>query len=135
MKLRGLRDKHVLRVLASGFLPREVWARPKQPYRAPDAPSFVGGESGDLAYVGRVLSPEAVLAAGIFDAGGITRLKAKCEAQADRGQFSNSDNMAFIGALSTQLLWERLIDNPQQPEPLPLDAMKTVMISRGERGG
>jgi asparagine synthase (glutamine-hydrolysing) len=133
-KLRVLDEKHLLKRCSRGLVPDPILTRPKQPYRAPDAPSFVGGESGDLAYVGRVMSPEAVLAAGIFDAGGITRLKAKCEAQAERGQFSNSDNMAFIGVLSTQLLWERLIENPQQHEPLPLEAIKTVMISRGERG-
>jgi asparagine synthase (glutamine-hydrolysing) len=133
-KLRVLDEKHLLKKCSRGLVPEPILTRSKQPYRAPDAPSFVGEESSDLGYVRRALSPEAVRRAGIFDVAGITKLSAKCEAQASRGQLSNSDNMAFIGALSTQLLWEQLIDLGPQPAPLSLDAMKTVIISRSENG-
>jgi asparagine synthase (glutamine-hydrolysing) len=133
-KLRVLDEKHLLKRCSRGLVPEPILTRPKQPYRAPDAPSFVGEESSELGYVRRVLSSEAVHEAGIFDVDGIARLTAKCQAQAGRGQFSNSDNMAFIGALSTQLLWEQLIKRPQEPTPLPIDAMKTVIIPRGGNG-
>ena len=41
-KLRGLDEKHVLKRAAAGLVPDEIIRRPKQPYRAPDALSFVG---------------------------------------------------------------------------------------------
>ena len=41
-KLRGLDEKHVLKRAAAGLVPEEIIRRPKQPYRAPDALSFVG---------------------------------------------------------------------------------------------
>jgi asparagine synthase (glutamine-hydrolysing) len=133
-KLRVLDEKHLLKRCARGLVPEPILTRPKQPYRAPDAPSFVGEAASDLAYVRRLLSPQALREAGIFDVDGIARLSAKCQAQAGRGQLSNSDNMAFIGALSTQLLWEQLIEEGPEPARLPLEAMKTVIISRSESG-
>src|SRR6185436_13062867 len=43
-KLHVLDEKHVLKQLAGDLVPREILERPKQPYRAPDAPSFFGPE-------------------------------------------------------------------------------------------
>ena len=63
------------------------------------------------------------------DDGGVSRLLAKCEAQAGRGQFSNVDNMAFIGILSTQLLWDQLVRSGPRPAELPLKEVKTVVLS------
>src|SRR5204862_5570091 len=40
-KLRVLDEKHVLKRVARSLVPREIIARKKQPYRAPDALSFV----------------------------------------------------------------------------------------------
>src|SRR5205823_8913124 len=40
-KLRVLDEKHVLKRAARDLIPPEILARPKQPYRAPDALSFV----------------------------------------------------------------------------------------------
>jgi asparagine synthase (glutamine-hydrolysing) len=133
-KLRVLDEKHLLKQCSRGLVPDPILTRSKQPYRAPDAPSFVSAAARGLEYIRQALSPQTLREAGVFDADRIAKLMAKCESMADRGQFSNADNMAFIGALSTQLLWERLIKQGPQPAPLALDDVKTAIIARGGSG-
>jgi asparagine synthase (glutamine-hydrolysing) len=105
-KLRGLDEKHVLKRAAEGLVPESVLRRPKQPYRAPDALSFAGDEAPGWAF--DVLGEHAVREAGVFDPGAVARLWRKVGAA--RGeQFSNADNMAVVGVLSTGLLHEALV--------------------------
>jgi asparagine synthase (glutamine-hydrolysing) len=106
-KLRGLDEKHVLKRAASGIVPEEILRRPKQPYRAPDALSFVGEDRPD--WIDEVVSPRNVAADGVFDPAAVDRLWRKCRANAGRAQFSNADNMALVGVLSTGLLVEQLV--------------------------
>ena len=101
MKLKGLREKHILRAALGRHLPRAVVERPKQPYRAPDSESFAAGASPG---VDEALSPGALSRAGYFDPTAVQRLVAKCRSGAPIGA---ADNMAFVGVLSTQLLHEQ----------------------------
>ncbi len=106
-KLRGLDEKHVLKRAAAGIVPEAVLRRPKQPYRAPDAQSFTG--AGAPEWVGELLGGRAVADAGVFDPAGVARLWRKCQAAGDGAQFSNADNMAVVGVLSTGLLHDALV--------------------------
>jgi asparagine synthase (glutamine-hydrolysing) len=107
LKLRGLDDKHLLRLVAGGVVPPEIVRRPKQPLRAPDALSFTAPDRP--AWVDEVVARESVGAAGVFDPVAVERLWRKCLA-ADAGRPpSNADNMALVGVLSTQLLHRRLV--------------------------
>jgi len=111
-KVRDLAEKHVLKLVAGARLPREILERPKQPYRAPDALSFTSPHRD--AWVDEVISREAVEEGGVFDPELVERLWKKCTARWENGQFSNSDNMAIVGVLSTQLLHRTLVvDGPQ----------------------
>ncbi len=104
-KLRVLDEKHILKRVAQECVPADIINRPKQPYRAPDAISFVGDAAP--SYVGDVLSERAVIAAGLFDPRKVQGLYAKLRKRAAAGGqvvFSNADNMAFVGVLSAQLL-------------------------------
>ena len=105
-KLRGLDEKHVLKRAAAGVVPEAILGRPKQPYRAPDALSFVADPP---AWVEEVVSPRTVAAAGVFDPVAVERLWRKCRASAGDVQFSNADNMALVGVLSMGLLVEQLV--------------------------
>jgi asparagine synthase (glutamine-hydrolysing) len=107
-KLRVLDEKHVVKRAAAGLIPDSVSRRKKQPYRAPDALSFVGPEAP--AWVADHLSPEATRAAGVFEPATVQALWQKCKARGDESQFSNADNMAVVGVLSTHLLHRQLID-------------------------
>lgn len=106
-KLKGLDEKHVLKKAAQGLVPEEILQRKKQPYRAPDALSFVASDAPD--YIQEALSEPALRAANIFDARAASQLFQKCRARPHAGQFSNADNMALVGVLSTQLLHQQFI--------------------------
>ena len=101
LKILGLREKHILRQAMRDLLPPEIGNRPKQPYRAPDSPSFTGPSAP--AYVDEMLSPQALEQTGYFNPRAVAKLRAKCEAGK---QVGFRDNMAFVGILSTQL-WNR----------------------------
>jgi asparagine synthase (glutamine-hydrolysing) len=105
-KLCGLDEKHVLKRVAAAFVPAEILARPKQPYRAPDALAFAGSR---CEWIDEVAGPAAVSAAGVFAPAAAERLIAKCRAKGRDGQFSNVDNMSVVGLLSTQLVFDQFI--------------------------
>ncbi len=111
-KLRALDEKHVLKNVAAGLLPTEIIARKKQPYRAPDALSFVGPAAPD--YVEQAFSESALCASGVFSPAAVNQLYRKCKARYADGQFSNTDNMAVIAVLSTQLVHQQFI--AQRPQ-------------------
>jgi asparagine synthase (glutamine-hydrolysing) len=106
VKLRVLDEKHVLKRAARDLVPEAILKRSKQPYRAPDAQSFVQESEPD--YVDEALSASAVAEAGVFDPVGVGRLAEKCRRTRDKTP-SNADNMALVGILSTQLLHKLLI--------------------------
>ncbi len=105
LKLKGLREKHVLRRALGRYLPGEIAERPKQPYRAPDSESFLHAGAPD--YVRALLSPEAIARAGYFEPRAVGHLVAKCTRP--HGAVSAGDNMAFMALLSTQLLHSHFI--------------------------
>jgi asparagine synthase (glutamine-hydrolysing) len=104
LKLRGLREKHILRESMRDLLPPSIGSRPKQPYRAPDSLPFTAPPAPD--YVGDLLSAPSVAGAGYFDPRAVAKLTAKCRRQTSVG---SRDNMAFVGILSTQLLDRELV--------------------------
>lgn len=120
-KLRGLEEKHVLKRASVGLVPDEILSRKKQPYRAPDALSFVGAGAPD--WVEAMMSDAAIAKAGIFDEGAVRALWRKCRARADQGQFSNADNMAVVGVLSTHLLYERMVRDAPVARSVPLSTL------------
>jgi len=102
LKMRGLQEKFLLKQAAHRLIPDPIIRRPKQPYRAPDVPSFFlnGGKGTDLDYVREMMSPDSLADFGLFDPKAVAALVRKCE----KGRFLGvKDNMAFVGVLSTQL--------------------------------
>jgi asparagine synthase (glutamine-hydrolysing) len=125
-KLHGLDEKYLVKRAADGIVPDEIIARPKQPFRAPDALSFVGAGAPD--WVAEIVSERAVTEAGIFDPAAVGRLWRKCRDAADGARFSNADNMALVGVLSTGLLHERLVRRtPSRTMPAGLDVLVDVV--------
>ncbi|PSJ62778.1 asparagine synthase (glutamine-hydrolyzing) [Pseudaminobacter soli (ex Li et al. 2025)] len=104
LKLKGLREKHILRAATADLLPPAISERPKQPYRAPDSASF-RGPVGD--YVDEIMSAEAVSANGLFNPQAAAKLLEKCRRDVATGF---RDNAAFVGIVSAQL-WSREFSN------------------------
>ena len=118
-KLRVLDEKHVVKRASADIVPRAILARKKQPYRAPDALSFVAADAPD--YIGEALSESALHDANIFEPQAVMQLLRKCRARGSEGQFSNTDNMALVGALSTQLLHQQyIVGRPDGSRPIKL---------------
>lgn len=115
-KLRVLDEKHILKRASADLLPASILERKKQPYRAPDVLAFLG--KGAMAWVNDVLAPTEVARAGVFETEAVRSLWNKCKERATDQQFSNTDNMALIGALSTQLLHKRLVESRPVTTPI-----------------
>jgi asparagine synthase (glutamine-hydrolysing) len=112
-KLRGLRDKRLLRKMAVGLIPDGICSRPKKPYRAPIHRSFFHEKTPD--YVRELLSATNLRCAGIFAADAVERLVQKVEAGQPIGE---TDDMAIAGILSTQILHSQYVDSFERRPPL-----------------
>jgi asparagine synthase (glutamine-hydrolysing) len=122
-KLRVLDEKHVLKRVASSMLPSTIVKRTKQPYRAPDALSFAERQATD--WIEAVADEASLVGAGVFRPGAARQLIAKCRTRSAEGQFSNGDNMAVVGMLSTQLVYDQFIR--RRPQPSTLVPLATVV--------
>jgi asparagine synthase (glutamine-hydrolysing) len=104
-KLRGLREKAILRRWARAVVPPAVVTRPKQPYRAPDIPSFCTPEP--VAYARDLLEEAGVARVGLFDPTSVAGLLRRCRAGTATGV---RENQAFVAILSTQLWHQQFIE-------------------------
>jgi asparagine synthase (glutamine-hydrolysing) len=104
-KLRGLREKRILKAAFAADLPASITLRSKQPYRAPDAASFFFDQQ-TLPWVAELLSASSLRSVGLFDPLAVSKLLEKCRSARAVGF---GDNMAFVGVLSTMLLHQQFI--------------------------
>jgi asparagine synthase (glutamine-hydrolysing) len=112
LKLHGLKDKRLLRLLGREFLPADVWRRPKRPYRAPIHKSFFPASPD---YVCELLSPERIRAAGLFYPPAVSQLVGRIAGGAQVGE---TDDMALAGILSTQLAHHAFVEHFPPPRPV-----------------
>jgi len=120
-KLLGLKEKEILRRWAKEIVPPSIRTRGKQPYRAPDAPSFFG--DGAPAWVEEALSAERVRDYGYFEPAAVDGLARR----ARRGQATGfRENQAIVAVLSTQL-WHEQFLRGALPEALPAEGADIVM--------
>ncbi len=121
-KLRGLREKDLLRRWAAPILPQRVGERGKQPYRAPDVPAFF--HASQPAYVEELLGETAIARVGLFDGRAVAGLVRRCRG----GQATGfRENQALVAILSTQLWHQQFIDRPRAIAPLSLDGADVVL--------
>jgi len=105
-KIMGLNEKHILKKSFRGILPDEIASRAKHPYRAPIKQSLLNGKSA--GYVKEALSEKSLEKSGLFDSGKVTRLLRKLESLDNPSEI---DNMALVGILSSQLVYDRFVEN------------------------
>lgn len=113
LKLRGLTEKYLLKQLSRRWLPEEIWQRPKRPFRAPIHRSFFN--EARLDWVEEMLAPERIAAYGLFKPAAVRQLRAKVEAG---GRLGETDDMALVGILSSQLIVDRFISGLALSPPL-----------------
>jgi asparagine synthase (glutamine-hydrolysing) len=112
-KLRGLTEKYLLKKLSQRWLPPEISRRRKRPYRAPIARCFFSEPARD--YVRELLSPQTLNATGLFQTAAVGQLMRKIDAGA---ALSETDEMALVGIISTQILHHRFVSAFDMPRPL-----------------
>lgn len=117
-KLNGLKEKFILKRLGKRLIPDDVLKRPKQPYRAPDAASFIGDERAD--FVDECLHEVTTKNVGVFDPKAVTALWSKCRTSTS---LSNTDNMALVGVLSTHLVHRQVLSAPLPREATKIDTL------------
>jgi asparagine synthase (glutamine-hydrolysing) len=122
-KLRVLDEKHVLKKAAAGLVPDAILKRAKQPYRAPDALSFVEPDAQE--WIEDVAGSAALAEAEVFNPAMARQLIQKCRLRASSGQFSNADNLGLVGILSTQLVYDQFIR--RRPESTTPPVVRTVV--------
>lgn len=124
-RLRGLREKDILRRWASGRVPAQVTARAKQPYRAPDAAAFF--RPGAPAWVDALLAPGSIMAAGLFDPGAVAGLLRRCRA----GKVSGfRENQMLVAVLSAQAWHDSFMRPAGRPSHMTLEGADVVLYER-----
>ena len=121
-RLLGLKEKEILRRWAKRILPPAISGRRKQPYRAPDAPSFFAG--GAPEYIGDMLSEQSLSSVGIWSPRAVAGLVRRCRAGS---AISFRENQALLAVLSTQLWHHQFVANAVATQPLSLHAADVVM--------
>ena len=105
-KMQGLNEKYILKKAMARYLPASIVQRYKQPYRAPDIPSFFHDNTPE--YIDELLSAQTVDKYGYFDSARVSRLVNKIK---NGRAIGYKDNMAFVGILSTQAWHHLFIEN------------------------
>jgi len=106
LKMKVLNEKYLLKRCAAGLIPPSVLKRHKQPYRAPEACSFL--QPAAREYMEELLSPEQIRRDGIFDERAVALLQDKFR---KGGAIGIKDNMGLVGIVSTQLLVHQFINH------------------------
>lgn len=121
LKMKALNEKNILKLAVHDILPESIVGRKKQPYMAPDILSFFGETEPD--YLDEYLSEEILQAAGLFKPQAVAKLMKKCRKKSRQGF---RENMAFVGILSTQVVYEKFIKNFRVDVPGKLENVKVV---------
>jgi asparagine synthase (glutamine-hydrolysing) len=103
-KMRGLGDKHLLRLLAERYLPREIAWRRKAMFRAPFDSFHIDNTP---AFIEQLFSPESLRRTGYFDAKAVGHWRKAFKEMRPRSTQRLSIEMGLAGVLSTQL-WHHL---------------------------
>jgi asparagine synthase (glutamine-hydrolysing) len=128
LKLRGLREKDVLKRTFSGVLPASIVQRPKYPYRAPDALALIHGPCREE--VVESLGAIPVARRGLFKPEAVTRLLDRVQRTEEPAA---RDNMALVLVYTAQAVHDQLIESPMQPAALPPLTTGVDLRSNGRR--
>ena len=121
-RLRGLREKEVLRRWATRILPGQVKSERKPSHRALDAQNFFLPSSP--SWTGDHLTSEALRRVGIFSPAAVGGLVRRCQAGLSPAL---GENQAMVGILSTQLWYYQYIESALLIPPLPVGEASVLL--------
>jgi asparagine synthase (glutamine-hydrolysing) len=130
-KLRGLRDKYLLRLLGERWLPSEIAWRRKAMFRAPfdsfhldEAPPFVD----------QLLSEESLRRTGYFDPKAVAHWRRAYRTLRPNGGPRTSVEMGLVGVLATQL-WHHQFIEPSLADLPAWDGGEQTEVRLRKSGG
>ena len=107
-KMRGFRDKYILRLLAQRWLPQSIAWRPKAMFRAPfDSFSL----NNPPPFVDQLLCEESLRQTDYFDPQAVTHCRRAYEQMRPGSAQRTSIEMGLVGVVSTQLWHQTFIDS------------------------
>jgi len=106
-KLRGFKDKFLLRLMGQRWLPRETAWAPKGMFRAPFDSFFAKKVP---TYVEQLLAPESIAKTGYFDVNAVQHWKQRVCQLRPGSHFRTSVEMGLVGVVATQLWHHLFID-------------------------
>jgi asparagine synthase (glutamine-hydrolysing) len=106
-KLRGFRDKYLLRLVAERWLPREIAWRRKAMFRAPLDGFYLEPMP---AFVEQLLSTESLRKTGYFEPDSVQHWLRACRGMRPRSMQRVSVEMGLVGVIATQLWHHTFID-------------------------
>ena len=92
---------------------------------APDIVSFFGDQEPE--YLEYYLSDSMLNEAGVFKPRAVSQLVAKCRKKSRQGF---RENMAFIGILSTQIIYDKFLKNFNISKPAELKNVRVKVDGR-----
>jgi asparagine synthase (glutamine-hydrolysing) len=105
-KLRGLRDKVILRKMAQRWVPREIAWRRKAMFRAP----FDGFHGQMPSFVDQLLSPESLRKTGYFDETAVEHWRQNFRQLRAGSNNRTMIEMGLVGVIATQLWHHTFVD-------------------------
>lgn len=121
-KIKVLNEKHILKEAFRDIIPSAIVSRNKQPYRAPIKDVFFSDSNG---YANEYLSESYLKKSGYFDATKTSHLVNKFR-KTGQSFSSESQNMALVSILSTQILHHQFIENFEGHKVAPYTVDKII---------
>jgi asparagine synthase (glutamine-hydrolysing) len=107
VKLRGLKEKWILKRLGAKLLPASIWKKGKKPYRAPINQCFF---TKPPDYVKELLSEKSIHENDYFNSKAVMAMIQKASSSSKLGEV---DSMAVAGIISIQLMHQLFIKDFQ----------------------
>lgn len=104
LKMKALNEKYLLKQTMQKHLPEQIVLRKKQPYRAPDFINFKHPQISGV--LDRLLSPESIRAAAVFDPKKVHFLHRKA---ASKDRLTIGESQLLMGILSTQAVYQNFV--------------------------
>jgi asparagine synthase (glutamine-hydrolysing) len=107
-KMRGFKDKYILRLLVERYLPREVAWRPKGMFRAPLDSFF---DKVVPPFVDELLSDESLKKTGYFNVEAVQKWRRAIQEKRVGLRQRSSIELGLVGVVTTQLWHHIFIDS------------------------
>ena len=110
-KLRGFRDKYLLRLLGERYLPREIAWRRKVMFRAPMEGFFGADRQGIPPYVSQLMSEDALRTTGWFSPAQVQLWMTRMQEGRIAKVQKTVVQLGMVGVLASQLWYHTFIES------------------------